>query len=407
MAELLIEVLGDMLVKPEDVVGQAFVNMLGQEGLLSPERLKNRVLVKATAVAETSDALDQFLEDMDEEERSKTGPKRDKLSEALSRLVYLKATRLAKFKDADLWAPTQMCSFSEVRTWKMFARGDSGVQQLSEFCRDFIARIYPRGTRFDSSNFDPVLPWLTGCQMVALNFQTPGPAMWMNRAKFRENGHSGYNLRRVEALPCNYLANGAVAEGSSITRPAKAFSRLKVQLFGARLLPPAIQGGKDLVHFVVQVFDGVSELKYKSEASANWLSPDVTFEQDIPIVDTYNSFLLISAVAGSETIVRFFYFLFIFSVRSDHLQAHWCCGLENIREGFRACGMLDDQGHKIEKGMCVALVHIQWSVSDTNKASLRNSEAKGYHNIPDDETRSRFLGKRSRCCTKMQANFFL
>ncbi len=168
MAVLLEEVLGEMLLRPEAVAGQAFVNILGQEGLLSPDRLRNRVLVKATAVAEATEGLDQLVDELDEEERAKgTGPKRDKLSEALSKLVYLKATRLKRFKDADLWSPTQMCSFSEPRTWKMFARGDAGVLELSDFCRDYIARIYPRGTRFDSSNFDPVLPWSTGCQMVS------------------------------------------------------------------------------------------------------------------------------------------------------------------------------------------------------------------------------------------------
>ena len=35
-------------------------------------------------------------------------------------------------------------------------------------------RTYPKGTRFDSSNYDPTLLWGCGVQMVALNFQTPG-----------------------------------------------------------------------------------------------------------------------------------------------------------------------------------------------------------------------------------------
>lgn len=37
-----------------------------------------------------------------------------------------------------------------------------------------LSRIYPKGTRVDSSNYNPQLFWNAGCQLVALNFQTIG-----------------------------------------------------------------------------------------------------------------------------------------------------------------------------------------------------------------------------------------
>ena len=37
-----------------------------------------------------------------------------------------------------------------------------------------LSRVYPRGTRVDSSNFMPHVFWNAGCQLVALNFQTLG-----------------------------------------------------------------------------------------------------------------------------------------------------------------------------------------------------------------------------------------
>ena len=37
-----------------------------------------------------------------------------------------------------------------------------------------LMRMYPAGTRIDSSNFSPVLYWACGIQMSALNFQTDG-----------------------------------------------------------------------------------------------------------------------------------------------------------------------------------------------------------------------------------------
>ena len=37
-----------------------------------------------------------------------------------------------------------------------------------------LSRVYPKGTRVDSSNFTPQLFWNAGCQLVALNYQTLG-----------------------------------------------------------------------------------------------------------------------------------------------------------------------------------------------------------------------------------------
>lgn len=41
-----------------------------------------------------------------------------------------------------------------------------------------LSRIYPKGTRVDSSNYNPQLFWNAGCQLVALNFQTIGTKKW-------------------------------------------------------------------------------------------------------------------------------------------------------------------------------------------------------------------------------------
>ena len=41
-----------------------------------------------------------------------------------------------------------------------------------------LSRVYPRGTRVDSSNFMPHVFWNAGCQLVALNFQTLGSKCW-------------------------------------------------------------------------------------------------------------------------------------------------------------------------------------------------------------------------------------
>jgi len=56
-------------------------------------------------------------------------------------------------------------------------------------------RVYPGAIRFDSSNFNPAPYWASGVQMVALNVQTLGVAMHINRALFRQNGNCGFVLK--------------------------------------------------------------------------------------------------------------------------------------------------------------------------------------------------------------------
>ncbi|KFM65272.1 1-phosphatidylinositol-4,5-bisphosphate phosphodiesterase, partial [Stegodyphus mimosarum] len=58
-----------------------------------------------------------------------------------------------------------------------------------------MSRIYPKGTRADSSNYMPQIFWNAGCQMVALNFQTPDLPMQLNQGKFEYNGGCGYLLK--------------------------------------------------------------------------------------------------------------------------------------------------------------------------------------------------------------------
>ena len=58
-----------------------------------------------------------------------------------------------------------------------------------------LIRIYPAGTRVNSSNYNPVPMWKYGCQLVALNFQTPDVPMQLNRGKFKQNGSCGYILK--------------------------------------------------------------------------------------------------------------------------------------------------------------------------------------------------------------------
>uniref|UniRef100_A0A8D0H8G1 Phosphoinositide phospholipase C n=1 Tax=Sphenodon punctatus TaxID=8508 RepID=A0A8D0H8G1_SPHPU len=77
-----------------------------------------------------------------------------------------------------------------------------GLEQLTKSPVEFVeynkmqlSRIYPKGTRVDSSNYMPQVFWNAGCQMVALNFQTVDLSMQINLGMYEYNGKSGYRLK--------------------------------------------------------------------------------------------------------------------------------------------------------------------------------------------------------------------
>lgn len=68
--------------------------------------------------------------------------------------------------------------------------------EIYNFNAKFLSRIYPSGTRINSSNADPITPWGYGSQCVALNFQTFDDATVLNEGRFRDiNGGCGYVLK--------------------------------------------------------------------------------------------------------------------------------------------------------------------------------------------------------------------
>uniref|UniRef100_A0A673H7K7 Phosphoinositide phospholipase C n=1 Tax=Sinocyclocheilus rhinocerous TaxID=307959 RepID=A0A673H7K7_9TELE len=151
----------------------------------SQEELKDWV-VKIREVTMTSEA---------KLEEGKMMERRKKIALELSDLViYCRpvpfdedkiGTERACFRD--------MSSFPETKAEKYVNRIKG--KKFLQYNRLQLSRIYPRGQRLDSSNYDPLPMWLCGSQLVALNFQTADKPMQMNQALFMLNGRSGYVLQ--------------------------------------------------------------------------------------------------------------------------------------------------------------------------------------------------------------------
>ncbi|ODM93674.1 1-phosphatidylinositol 4,5-bisphosphate phosphodiesterase gamma-1, partial [Orchesella cincta] len=87
---------------------------------------------------------------------------------------------------------TKLKSLDEVSGGKLFRDRPDYYVWYHQYA---ITRIYPKAMRLHSDNFSPVPFWNFGCQMVALNYQTPDKPMQWNRGKFRQNGNCGYVLK--------------------------------------------------------------------------------------------------------------------------------------------------------------------------------------------------------------------
>nr|XP_008010552.2 1-phosphatidylinositol 4,5-bisphosphate phosphodiesterase delta-3 isoform X1 [Chlorocebus sabaeus] len=208
MARHLRTILGDMLVT------QA-LDSPNPEELPSPEQLKGRVLVKGKKLPAArsedgralsdrsedgralSDREEEEDDDEEEEEEAETAAQRrlaKQISPELSALVvYCHATRLRTLHPApNAPQPCQVSSLSERKAKKLIREaGNSFVRHNARQ----LTRVYPLGLRMNSANYSPQEMWNSGCQLVALNFQTPGYEMDLNAGRFLVNGQCGYVLK--------------------------------------------------------------------------------------------------------------------------------------------------------------------------------------------------------------------
>eukprot|EP00732_Lithocolla_globosa_P002728 Lithocolla_globosa_v1_NODE_1890_length_2271_cov_8.625451.p1 type:complete len:275 gc:universal NODE_1890_length_2271_cov_8.625451:813-1637(+) len=96
----------------------------------------------------------------------------------------------------------EMVSFSET---KAVAMSKSQQSHFVHHNTNRLTRVYPKGSRVNSSNYDPSPLWRVGCQLVALNFQTSDVPMQLHRGLFRLNGNCGYVLKPERLRSSNQL----------------------------------------------------------------------------------------------------------------------------------------------------------------------------------------------------------
>uniref|UniRef100_A0A4W5JH68 Phosphoinositide phospholipase C n=1 Tax=Hucho hucho TaxID=62062 RepID=A0A4W5JH68_9TELE len=191
MARHLRSILGDkLLTKP--------LNEQQLQSLPSPEALKGKILVKGKkerVVEMESSSSSSELSSSEECECGHAESKKKeekKVGELSDLVVYTRSVPFKGFDQAAKKPPTEMSSFSESEALKHVK--ESGKHFVRHNSHQ-LSRIYPSGQRLQSSNYNPQDMWNGGCQIVALNFQTAGDEMDLNRGRFIPNGLCGYVLK--------------------------------------------------------------------------------------------------------------------------------------------------------------------------------------------------------------------
>ncbi|XP_073306501.1 phosphoinositide phospholipase C 6-like isoform X3 [Primulina huaijiensis] len=95
------------------------------------------------------------------------------------------------------------------------------------FSQKNILRVFPKGTRVTSSNFDPTIGWMHGAQMIAFNMQGYGKSLWTMHGMFRSNGGCGY-VKKPDIL-MKRGPNGVVFD-PKIPLPVKKILKVKVYM---------------------------------------------------------------------------------------------------------------------------------------------------------------------------------
>ncbi|XP_024973792.1 phosphoinositide phospholipase C 2-like [Cynara cardunculus var. scolymus] len=69
---------------------------------------------------------------------------------------------------------------------------ENHATDVIRFTQRNLLRVFPKGSRVDSSNYNPLIGWTHGAQMVAFNMQGHGRSLWLMQGMFRANGGCGY-----------------------------------------------------------------------------------------------------------------------------------------------------------------------------------------------------------------------
>eukprot|EP00062_Callorhinchus_milii_P016579 gi/632968142/ref/XP_007900365.1/ PREDICTED: 1-phosphatidylinositol 4,5-bisphosphate phosphodiesterase eta-2 [Callorhinchus milii] len=160
--------------------------------------------------------------------RSGRQKKTMKLSRALSDLVRYTKSVGTQDIETEVSCSWQVSSFSEAKTHQLLLQKPHHYLRFNQWQ---LSRIYPSSYRVDSSNFNPQPFWNAGCQLVALNYQSEGRVLQLNRAKFNTNGNCGYVLKP------KFMTEGTFNPTAEEPLPTQSKKQLVLRIISGQQLP--------------------------------------------------------------------------------------------------------------------------------------------------------------------------
>ncbi|XP_026197477.1 1-phosphatidylinositol 4,5-bisphosphate phosphodiesterase beta-1 isoform X1 [Anabas testudineus] len=162
----------------------------GAELSLRPQGRKSIGEVEAESEDEDDDDDDCKKGSMDE---GTAGSEAFATEEMSNLVIYIQPVKFNSFEGSKkINRSFQMSSFVETKALEQLTKSPV---EFVEYNKLQLSRIYPKGTRVDSSNYNPQLFWNAGCQLVALNFQTIDLSMQLNLGMYEYNGKCGFRLK--------------------------------------------------------------------------------------------------------------------------------------------------------------------------------------------------------------------
>ena len=244
MVEIMKEAWGDYLVDI-DASSKKECNSLP-----SPDSLRGKILIKVKW-ASSLDSSDSGIaseagETSTAEKPAEGAPAKkknqSKMLQSLSDLgMFTRAFSFKRWDQPEATIPTHVFSLTESKAHGMHSDPMHGPAMFNHN-KTFLTRIYPKGTRITSSNYDPAFHWRYGAQMVALNWQSLDEGMMLNEGMFA--GYGGWVLKPDGFRSQNVESKDVTADnkaGIAATAAKRQFVQLKIQVFSGENLPVPLE----------------------------------------------------------------------------------------------------------------------------------------------------------------------
>jgi len=209
------------------------------------------------------------------------------------------------------------------------------LREIVNYHKKYITKIYPAKHRFDSSNFNPIVGWATGAQIIALNFQNFDEFMLINYAKFRNNGGSrcGYVLK-----PYYMLHDFKEKDHPFFSeQPKKPIKRVKIQIISGQNLSCIESNSRKIENIFVEVkVSGLEDEKFNSTKRTHTFSGNsfhpVWANKEKPCIYSFD-------IASPD------FSTFIFTAYSENLLSKRRIGwyaveMTNMQQGYRVIPLL-------------------------------------------------------------------